>query len=65
MKTKNVERVYDRSKTCFAKWQEDTPASLKRVVTEDLKFWKAPRLVKNEEDVSVSFYLTLNIAQQL
>ena len=67
MKTKNFERVYDRTKTCFGKWREDTPASLQQVVKEDLKFWKIQRrLVPMCPDCApVLFDLDLSTAEEI
>lgn len=52
MKNNVVERVYDRETTVFGRWRVDNETSLQTLAREDLKFWKAAKFVKNDEDVS-------------
>ena len=52
MKNNVVERVYDREATVFGRWRVDNESSLQTLVREDLKFWKAAKFVKVDEDVS-------------
>ena len=52
MKNKVVTRVYNRETTLFAKWKIDNKKSLQQLVAEDLKYWKASKFIKTDDDVS-------------
>ena len=52
MKNKVVTRVYNRETTLFAKWKIDNKKSLQQLVVEDLKYWKASKFIKTDDDVS-------------
>jgi hypothetical protein len=63
MKNMVVERVYDRENSVFGRWRVDNDSSLQTLVREDLKFWKAAKFVKNDDDVSDLFRLKVESEQ--
>ena len=50
MKTTVAQRVFDKEKSVFAKWRQDTPGSINMAFAEDMKLWKGYRFIKDEAD---------------
>ena len=53
MKSTVVERVFEKHKSVFAKWREDTSGLITSAFNMDIANWKGPRFIKAEDDVSV------------
>ena len=47
---KEVE-AFDRDKSCFKLWHKDTSKSLEQCYTNDFMYWKAPKFIKDAEDL--------------
>jgi len=45
------EETFDRDKTLFKAWIKDTSASLKQCYTNDFSYWKAPKFIKDLDDL--------------
>lgn len=58
-----VKREFDRENSIFGRWRIDNDSSLQTLVREDLKFWKAAKFVKNDDDVSNLFLLKVKSEQ--
>ena len=44
--------TFDKTKSVFAKWQEDTKEILIECLQHDFDLWKVPRFVKDDQDQS-------------
>jgi hypothetical protein len=53
MNSRTQERKFDKSKSVFALWAEDTPNTPRRVVDHDFNYWKIRErgIVKPREDL--------------
>ena len=47
---KEVTRVFDRSLSVFADWEEDNEKSQMEAATNDMKHWKVPKICRDEEE---------------
>ncbi len=50
-KTKTVERRFKKDASVFKDWREDNPYILSRSAELDKREWKAPRFIKDPEEV--------------
>ena len=46
------DRVFERHKTVFKAWVEDTPESIKDCIEHDRTYWKLPKIIKDEEELA-------------
>ena len=53
MTTTVVERIFEKHKSVYAKWREDTPGLVTSTFNMDIANWKGHRFIKAEDDVSV------------
>ena len=47
---KSTVRVFDRSTSVFAGWEEDTEQSLRYAATKDMESWKVPKICIDESE---------------
>ena len=50
-KMKMGKRFFDKNKSVFREWREDTTHTLKKSLEIDLRYWKAPRFIKDAADL--------------
>ena len=50
-KTKTIERKFKKDASVFKEWKEDTPYILQKSAELDKREWKAPRFIKDPEEV--------------
>lgn len=50
MNTIIKERVFDKEKSVFRDWREDTPDDLVECMRHDFKHWKLEKFVKDPDD---------------
>ena len=54
MRTKVIVRMFEKSKSVFKDWNEDTDQTALSCIEHDLEHWNANKFIKDEEELAAT-----------